>query len=69
VVDVSWFENETEADLDVLVAAYLAFDKGGSEGTPGGGGLSRERGSATSLSEFLMAEPPGSRRSEGDSED
>jgi serine/threonine protein kinase len=23
----SWFENETEADLDVLVAAYLAFDK------------------------------------------
>jgi serine/threonine protein kinase len=24
----SWFENESEADLDVLVAAYLAFDRG-----------------------------------------
>ncbi len=26
-----WFEHEGEADLDVLVAAFLAFDKGGSE--------------------------------------
>jgi serine/threonine protein kinase len=27
----SWFENESEADLDVLVAAYLAFDRGPGE--------------------------------------
>jgi hypothetical protein len=63
----SWFENETEADLDVLVAAYLAFDQGGSEQTPGGGGLSRDPGNATSLSELLLAEFPESRRSESDS--
>ena len=63
----SWFENETEADLDVLVAAYLAFDQGGSEEIPGGGGLSRDPGNATSLSELLLAEFPESRRSESDS--
>jgi serine/threonine protein kinase len=62
-----WFEDETETNLDVLVGAYLAFDKGGAEGTPGGGGLSRDPGNATSLSEFLLAEPPESRRSESDS--
>lgn len=62
-----WFEGETETNLDVLVGAYLAFDKGGSEGTPGGGGLSRDPGNATSLSEFLLAEPPEPRRSESDS--
>jgi len=63
----SWFENETEADLDVLVAAYLAFDKGSSEEITGGGGLSRDPGKATSLSELLLAELPERRRSESDS--
>jgi serine/threonine protein kinase len=32
-----WFEDEAEADLDVLVAAFLAFDRRASEGSPGPG--------------------------------
>lgn len=33
----SWFEGENEADLDVLVAAFLAFDKRGPGEIPGQG--------------------------------
>jgi hypothetical protein len=51
-----WFEQETDADLDVLVAAFLAFDRSGSEAIPGPASVSpikKGRNTATSLSEFL----------------
>ncbi len=56
----SWLDNESEADLDVLVAAFLAFDKGDSGGSSGPRPSSRTRESITSLSELLISEPPQS---------
>jgi serine/threonine protein kinase len=58
-----WFENETETNLDLLVGAFLAFDKGGVREIPG---PRRDHENLTSLSDFLLAELP--RRSEGDLE-
>ncbi len=54
----SFFDNESEADLDVLVAAFLAFDKGESPKGIAPGPSSRTRESITSLSELLISEPP-----------
>jgi serine/threonine protein kinase len=56
----SWLDNESEADLDVLVAAFLAFDKGDSGKSSGPRASSRTRESITSLSELLISEPPQS---------
>jgi len=58
------FENETETNLDTLVAAFLAFDKGGPEQVPGEGTPRRDGENITSLSEFLLAELPEVRRPE-----
>ncbi len=58
------FEHETETNLDTLVAAFLAFDKGGPEEASGAGEPRRDRENITSLSEFLLAELPEARRSE-----
>jgi serine/threonine protein kinase len=49
----SWFEEETGADLDVLVAAFLAFDRGNSEASPVAAGWCRDQRNTASLSEFL----------------
>jgi serine/threonine protein kinase len=54
----SYFDNESEADLDVLVAAFLAFDKGESPRGDTEGLSGRTREIKTSLSEFLISEPP-----------
>jgi hypothetical protein len=59
-----FFENETETNLDTLVAAFLAFDKGevGGPGEAARAGAARpDQEKITSLSEFLLAEPPESR--------
>ena len=60
---VSWFEQQRETNLDTLVAAFLAFDKGA---IPGPGTPRENQDNLTSLSEFLLAELPESRRSERD---
>jgi hypothetical protein len=54
----SFFDNESEADLDVLVAAFLAFDKGESPRGEIRGLSGRTREINTSLSELLISEPP-----------
>jgi hypothetical protein len=54
----SFFDNESEADLDVLVAAFLAFDKGESPRGVTGALSGRTREINTSLSELLISEPP-----------
>jgi serine/threonine protein kinase len=54
----SFFDSESEADLDVLVAAFLAFDKGDSPRGNTQGLSGRTRDSITSLSELLISEPP-----------
>lgn len=64
----SWFEHETETNLDTLVGAFLAFDKGDSKGIPGPGAPRRDQEHITSLSDFLLAEPPEPRRPERDFE-
>ena len=60
-----WFENETETNLDMLVGAFLAFDKGGVREISG---PRQDHENVTSLSDFLLAELPDPRRSEGDLE-
>ena len=62
-----WFEHETETNLDILVGAFLAFDKGDAKEISGPGPRPAEE-SLTSLSDFLLAELPDSRRSGGDLE-
>jgi hypothetical protein len=60
-----FFEDETETNLDTLVAAFLAFDKGDVGGpgeAPGAGAPRRDQEKITSLSEFLLAELPEVRR-------
>jgi hypothetical protein len=54
----SYFDNESEADLDVLVAAFLAFDKGESPRGDTRDLSGRTREIKTSLSELLLSEPP-----------
>jgi len=56
------FENETETNLDTLVAAFLAFDKGAPEASPEPTAPRRDPESIQSLSEFLLAELPEVRR-------
>ncbi len=58
------FEHETETNLDTLVAAFLAFDRGGPEAPAGRGTPRRDGDNIKSLSEFLLAELPESRRPE-----
>jgi predicted Ser/Thr protein kinase len=58
------FENETETNLDILVAAFLAFDKGGPDEARGAETPRRDQENITSLSEFLLAELPEVRRPE-----
>jgi serine/threonine protein kinase len=59
------FENETETNLDTLVAAFLAFDRGGSEASTRPGTLRRDPDNIASLSDLLLSELPEPKRPGG----